>query len=232
MMSAIRIFRDMKNRFGLRAALKFSLHTAVNLFVPFTCLNIIVLDRDRLKALAPVPGMRFSTRRALQEDLDAMRRDPAWGINEQFLRQFADGDICLLSFVNDELAGYTWAHDLGHPELMPGLSISVPSEYVYNYGALTLPKFRGSGLQAFRHRLVLETAEWTGKKGLLGFVVYTNFASQKGQAKSGFRKIGALWLLGHAGNIATWRTGDLRRLGIERIAQPGGEPQAAGIPGP
>jgi hypothetical protein len=231
MMSAIRSFRDLQTRFGLRAALIFALHRGINKLIPFTCLHIIVLDRDRLKPAVPVPGMRFSTRRAVQEDLDAMRRDPEWAISEQFLRHFADGDICLLSYVNDELAGYTWAHDLGRPELMPGLSISVPSEYVYNYGALTLPNFRGSGLQAFRHRLLLETLEWGGKKGLLGFVVYTNFASQRGQAKSGFRKIGALWLLGRSGNIATWRTGELRRLGVDRIAQPDGEPQAAETPG-
>ena len=209
--------REMRERFGLGAACKFALNAAINKLVTFNCLHIIVLDREHLAEAKPVPGKEFTTRRATSEDLEVMRNDPAWGINDKFMEQFTGGDVCLLSFVNGELAGYTWAHDLGHPELMPGLSISVPREYLYNYGALTLPKFRGSGLQAFRHRLVLTQPEWADRKGLLGFVMYTNFASQKGQGKSGFRKIGTLWLLGKGDHMLTWRTGALRRLGIERL---------------
>jgi hypothetical protein len=71
---------------------------------------------------------------------------------------------------------------------------------------------------------VLEIPEWQSRKGLLGFVAHTNFSSRRGQAKSGFRKVGSLWLLGESGRLLSWRTGGLRRMGIRRVHRNGSVP--------
>ncbi len=95
--------------------------------------------------------------------------------------------------------------------------IAVPDSYVYNYAALTLPEFRGLGLQPYRHHQLLDSGLWHDKRGLLGYVFQTNYASRKGQAKSGYRRIGSIWLLGSRRHYLTWFTPALRRLGIRRL---------------
>lgn len=145
-----------------------------------------------------------------------MRQDPRWDISDERMRYFRTGDVCLLSYVDDRLAGYTWVHAQGRPELIPNLVIAVPGDYLYNYAGLTLPEFRGAGLQPYRHHAVLNQAQWKDRKGLLGYVRYTNMASRKGQEKSGYRRIGSMWLLGSRRHFAVYFSRSLKAMGIRR----------------
>jgi hypothetical protein len=211
------MLRDLRARYGTLALVYHLLHHAVNALLFFECMNIIVLDRERLRPLDPALAAQLRSRLATREDLEAMRATPALGINATKLANFDAGDACLLSYAGEALAGYTWAHTHGRPELIPGLVIAVPDRYVYNYAALTLPEFRGLGLQPYRHHQLLDSGLWHDKRGLLGYVFQTNFASRKGQAKSGYRKIGSIWLFGSRRHFLTWFTPALRQLGIRRL---------------
>jgi len=108
-------------------------------------------------------------------------------------------------------------HTRGEPELMPGLRLRVPGTYLYNYAGFTHPSFRGVGLQSHRHRAVLERDEWSDRSALLGYVFATNFASRRGQAKSGYRDIGTIRLLGSRERFLVWPSSSLRRIGVERM---------------
>lgn len=209
--------RATYKRFGLSAAVKGGLEGIVNAFIFVDCLHIIVLERAALKPLSPEAAKRFSSRVAAPEELARLSKEPRWEIDEAKLRFAAMGDTCILSLVDGHPAGYTWAHTLGRPELIPGLTLSIPSQFVYNFAALTLPEFRGVGLQPYRHHSVLDNERWKDKGALLGYVRATNFASQSGQTKSGYRRIGKIWLLGTRRHYAALFSKSLRDLGIRRI---------------
>jgi len=197
--------------------LKHAVFRLINRFVYLDCLHIIVLNRENLRPLDPGNTHRLSTRIATLEDLEEMERQGCWEIQRRKIDFFNQGDTCLLSYVDQKLAGYTWAHTNGCPELVPGLRLSVPREYVYNFAAFTLPEYRGCGLQSVRHHALLNDPRWRDKKGLLGYVIHTNYSSRRGQDKSGYTRIGDIWLVGRRSNFRALVGKNLRSMGIKRI---------------
>ncbi len=188
----------------------------INRFVYLDRLHIMVLDREDVSPSEPENPLRLSSRIATLEDLEEMEREGGWGVRGK-LEFHEQGDTCLLSYVDGELAGYTWAHSRGCPELLPDLTMSVPRQYLYSFAAFTLPAYRGLGLQAFRHRALLEHPRWKEKKGLLSLVAHTNYSSRRGQAKSGHRRIGDVWLIGSKTNFVAIVGKKPRRMGLRRI---------------
>jgi hypothetical protein len=233
----IEAVRDMRRRFGMGASTQRALERLLKSIMFFEWMNIIVLDRDRLRPLDAALTARFSSRLATVADLQTMSADPRLQIDVDESESFAEdddslfaasphrrpmhrlraGDSCLLSYVDGDLAGYTWAHTLGRAELVPGLVVSVPAHLIYNYDALTLPEFRGLGLQAYRHHQLLNSGLWEDKRGLLGFVLQTNFASRHGQAKSGYRTIGSVCVLGSRDHFVALFSRSLPQSGIRRL---------------
>jgi len=213
----LQALRELRARFGAVKTLKHALFRFINRFVYLDCLHIIVLNRGDLRPLDPANGHRLSTRIATLKDLQEMERQGCWEIQQRKIGFFAQGDICLLSYVDDNPAGYTWAHTQGCPELVPGLRLSVPRDYIYNYAGFTLPEYRGYGLQSFRHHALLNHNKWSDRKGLLGFVIHTNYSSMRGQDKSGYIRIGDIWLLGTKANFCALVGKSLRNMGIRRI---------------
>jgi hypothetical protein len=211
---------DIRSRFGMAAALQTMGYRFFNKFMFVERLHIILLTRENVRPLKPNPGAVLSSRLATLEDLEALRADDRWEIDDNKMRYFRCGDSCVLSYADGKLAGYTWAHTGGMPELLPGLTIQVPKEFLYNYSGLTLPEFRGFGLQPYRHHVLLNHEHWQGCKGLLGFVRHTNWSSRQGQGKSGYRKIGAIWMIGWSEyRYFTLFSKSLRSLGVRRIVR-------------
>jgi GNAT superfamily N-acetyltransferase len=216
-LSIAQALHELHTRFGTARTLKHAAFRLVNRFLRLDCLHIIVLDREHLQSLEPGNPHRLSVRSATLDDLRKMERQGGWDIDPSKIELFQAGDTCLLSYVDHQLAGYTWAHTGGCPELVPGFRLRVPREYLYNFAAFTLPAYRGCGLQSFRHHALLHDPRWGDKKGLLGFVIHTNYSSQRGQGKSGYRRIGDVWLLGTKSTFYTHIGKNLRMMGIKRI---------------
>lgn len=210
-------FREQRSRFGTGPALELVLHKLLNSVMMCEWMHIIVLDRDRMRPIDPALAARFTSRLATLADLEVMQADPRLNVRAASIERLRAGDDCLLSCVDGKIAGYTWAHTRGRPELIPGLTISVPAQYLYNFAGLTLPEFRGLGLQGYRHRELLDSGLLQDRQGLLGFVLHTNFASRRGQAKSGYRTIGSVWLLGSRRHFVAVFSRQLCRLGISRL---------------
>jgi hypothetical protein len=213
----LKTLEELRSRFGAPKTLRHATFRLINRFFYFDCLHIIVLDRDNIKPLDPAKIQRLSTKVATLEDLKEMEKQGCWNIHQRKLEYFHQGDTCLLSYVDNKLAGYTWAHASACPEFVAGLRLSVPDEYLYNSSGFTLPDFRGYGLQSFRHHELLNLHRWRNKKGLLGFVVHTNYSSRKGQEKGGYKKIGNIYVIGSKSHFCTLIGKNLRNMGIKRV---------------
>jgi hypothetical protein len=152
------------------------------------------------------PGHRPQITTALADEgtLAELRRRGDWAIDEIKLAHWREGDLCLLSLVDGQPAGYTWVHERGCPQILPGLRLRLPPGMLYNFAGYTHPGFRGLGLQGLRHRAVLEHPRWASADTLLGWVKTTNHASRRGQARSGYADIGRVLTLG-AGTRAWYR---------------------------
>ncbi|MFM1854742.1 MAG: hypothetical protein RLZ83_51 [Pseudomonadota bacterium] len=147
---------------------------------------------------------QITTALADEATLAELRRRGDWAIDEIKLAHWREGDLCLLSLVDGQPAGYTWVHERGCPQILPGLRLRLPPGMLYNFAGYTHPGFRGLGLQGLRHRAVLEHPRWASADTLLGWVKTTNHASRRGQARSGYVDIGRVLTLG-AGTRAWYR---------------------------
>jgi GNAT superfamily N-acetyltransferase len=219
MKSVYRTLINLRSRFGTAKTIRHAVFRLINRFCYFDCLHIIVLSRENLKPFDPVNARRFSTKIATLQDLKEMEEQDCWHIHAKKLEFFNQGDVCLLSYVDDRLAGYTWVHTDGRPELLPGLRLSVPNEYLYNFAGFTHPDYRGCGLQSFRHHELLSLHRWRNKKGLLGFVIHTNYSSRRGQEKAGYKRIGNVYVIGSKSHFCALIGKNLREMGIKRIGK-------------
>lgn len=211
------LVRQTSRQFGTLAAARYLLDRMVNSVVRAESWKIVVRERDRLLPQDPAMCSQFSCRTATLSDLEAMQSDPRLGIGESRLRSVEAGDVCLLSFVDGQVAGYTWARREGPAEIMPGLQTSIPEQLFYDYAALTLPEYRGLGLHAYRQDRLLTSDQFADKAGLFGFVRATNFASRHTIARTGGRIVGTLWLFGTRRHFVARFSRSARRLGMCRL---------------
>lgn len=209
--------KEDSQQFGLASALIGLGYQAANKFVDVRRFEIIILKRENLAPFDIRKYSNISSRLATQEDINQMEREGKWQMSQELQSAFLSGDSCLLSFVDGILAGYTWIHTAGHPRLIPGLRISIPNDFGYNYAGFTLPEFRGIGLQPYRHHEILERAEWKDKAGMIGYVECTNWSSKKGQTKSGYQRLGDLMIIGAGDQMSVIFSPELKHLGIERL---------------
>ena len=215
--STLKTLEEFRSRFGVVKTLRHTVFRLINRIIYFDCLHIIVLERDDLKSLDPAKTHRLSTRIATLEDLKGMEKEGCWNIHKRIIDFLNQGDTCLLSYVDNNLAGYTWAHTSEYPEFITGLRLRIPNGYLYNSSAFTHPDYRGCGLQSFRHHELLSLKQWRNKKGLLGFVVHTNYSSRRGQQKAGYKKIGNIYVIGSKSHFYTRIGKNLQDMGIKRV---------------
>lgn len=213
----LRRLRQLVQIHGPWKAASIAVDWLVNRFLVLDAFVVVVLDREKVHRPRVVDEAPVSFRLARPDDVRALSRGDRPLLAEELRRAFVEGDACLLQFVGDELAGYTWAHDRGAPLLIPGLRLKIPEAYVYNYASLTLPPFRGRNHQALRHHQLLQDRRWQDRAGLLGYVKQANWSSRSGLRKSGYRELGRIWVVGLGDNVATFIPPSLRRLGIERV---------------
>jgi chemotaxis methyl-accepting protein methylase len=227
-------------RHGTWAACQWGLEALINGIVHFERLYIIELQRNAaitsgsrdptIKASGSEAGSlpadaanaAFSTRRADDATLEGLQKEGGWGIDETKRALLREGNTCLLSLVDGRIAGYTWVHTQGRPELMPGLRLQLPQGALYNFAGFTHPDFRGAGLQSRRHEAVLAQTDWAHFPSMIGYVKATNFASRRGQTRSGYRNIGMVLQLGWRGRLWTWLSPELRQRGFRHLVEASG----------
>ena len=95
-LSGLANLRDLRSRYGTFALLQHIAHRALNTFMFFECMNIIVLERERLRPLDAALAAKLRSRLATRADLEAMRAQPELGINATKLANFDAGDATIL----------------------------------------------------------------------------------------------------------------------------------------
>lgn len=209
--------RAEATRVGYGRSFRRSMLSVANKHAQIRRIDIIYLTRSRLVRLDAARFAKVKSRMACESEILEMREQDEWGITDELVEGYRKGDYCFLSFVDGQRAGYTWIHAGASPELLPGLQIRIPRAYLYNYGGFTHPDFRGLGLQAYRHHEILSMPGWRSKYGLMGYVESTNWSSKRGQSKSGYRKLGDLFLLGKGNRGIAFFSDSLKRRGIQRV---------------
>ena len=76
-----------------------------------------------------------------------------------------------------------------------GLTVHFSSDYIYTYGSVTVPKYRGKRLHAIRATRALREYRRRGFKGVLGLVDSHNFSSLKSVYRMGYQDIGCVVVL-------------------------------------
>jgi hypothetical protein len=158
--------------------------------VPFKPIDIGKLCFLRLDRIPSVPaGMirgAAAVRTATPDDLPALVRlqDKAQTFRERFNR----GDRCVIATVGAMVVGYEWFADGGaHLESTWGFLIAIPRDFVYAYDAYIDPAHRNTGVWL---RFKQHLSQWmtaTGKRGVLTFVDYGNWASLRTHLRFGFQ---------------------------------------------
>lgn len=222
-MSPVHIFKRLKDQvkqYGLSSSLVFVFDSIINRFVPFTILYVVLLERNRVKKPPTAGETKFTCRLTTIDSFKNMlgNLDPQLVEKhalDSYVQDAQEGDLLLLNYAGDELAGFTCAHLGGTPYLLPDLRLRVPDSVVYNFSAFTFPKFRGKHLQGLRHYELLHQKPCRGKAGLIGYVHYNNFESLRGVVKSGYRILGKIWVIGRGEHKKIRLSKSVRRFGIE-----------------
>jgi hypothetical protein len=208
---------ELRSRFGIVRTLQHVAFRLINKIICFNCLHIIVLNRENLKPLDPNKTSRLSTKIATLEDLKEMVNQGCWDLPPKTFEYFNRGDSCLLSYIDNKLAGYTWVLGDKCHAVMEDIKLSMPNGYLYNWAGFTLPEYRGYGLQSFRHHELLNHPRWRDKKGLVGYVNQTNYRSKRGQVKGGYERVGKVYIVGWKSNFHAFIGKNLLNMGFKRI---------------
>ena len=161
-----------------------------NRFVPYRCLQCVVIEAPDLKYTKLPAPFRYARLRAA--DLMRYTSSPEYELDPEFLREAgAKGDECLAIFHEDVLASYGWYS--GHAtRVNPELELDFDHAYRYMYKGLTLDTFRGHRLHAIGMTLALASYRSEGRKGLLSYVEAQNFDSLKSCYRMGYRPCGRI----------------------------------------
>jgi hypothetical protein len=156
-------------------------------FRPVDIGRLLFLRLDGVPRVSPALLRGCGTvRRATLDDLDGLVRlqHSAAVLQERFAR----GDWCAVAVVNQRIVGYEWfCEQAVHHETAWGLSIPIPSGFVYAYDAYIDPRFRNTGLWL---RFKAYLGDWMGatdKRGVLTFVEDGNLPSLRTHLRFGFR---------------------------------------------
>lgn len=216
--SGIKAAKEYRTRFGTAKMIQHVFFRLVNnQYFCFNCMHFIQLDRENLKPPNPARLHRLSTRIATREDIQEMEKQGCWQLPSKVFERFDRNNYCLLSYIDNNLAGYTWVLDDGDCAVFGDIKLIGPEGYLYNWAGFTLPQYRGHGLQSFRHYELLNHPRWKDKKGLVGYVSHTNYRSKQGQRKSGYIGVGKVYVIGRKSNIHAFIGEELLKNGFKRM---------------
>ncbi len=157
--------------------------------IPCRPLDVGRLCFLRLEGAPEVPARLLrgngQVRAATKDDVDALAR--LQDKRAMFLERFAAGDTCIIAEVNGQVVGYEWFCDQSvHHEAEWGLPIEIPAGFVYAYDAYIDPAYRNTGLWLRFKAFLSDWMRARGKRGVLTFVDYGNWASLRTHVRFGF----------------------------------------------
>ena len=235
----VRRVRENVLKYGRRAALHDLECRIVNRVTHLEILKGMVVELPDVRdpELFDAPG--FEARFVDEADLERY----AHAGTHDFTLQFVDealgrGDRCYALFDGDVLASYGWYSLLPTP-IDEHFVLHFDPTYTYMYKGYTIPAYRGKRLHAVGMCRALQAFTEEGKRGLISYVLSTNFASLRSTERMGYRIFGDIYLVRARGHSLAFATRGCRPYGFRaetttaRAALPASQPSlsAAHRPG-
>jgi hypothetical protein len=175
---------------------------------------------DRVVATDP----RFECRFVTLSELRRWSSDPAYELDEEFLKQAAQEEHeCFGILDGGLLVSYGW-YSRRSTDLDEGWQLHFECRFVYMFKGFTLPAYRGQRLHAVGMGRALRLYRERGVRGIVSYVDAHNLASLKSCDRMGYQPFGQIWLWGRA---ASWLSGGCRAFGFavdRRVSSPDGAP--------
>lgn len=190
---------QVRSRFGFSAMLRCAAAQLCGRLCGLVVAQVVWLDvGEVLATAASAPGFCF--REVSAAELVEHARDPENDLDAEMAARAGDGrNICFAAFDGDRLAAYGWyARHSIEAEHCFGFGLALPPDVVYMYKGFTHPDYRGQRLHGIAMGLALQHLSHDGIRALISTVDWTNEASLRSCARSGYRQIGQLirWKLG------------------------------------
>ncbi len=203
------------------------LYKAINSIFCVRILNIMCLaagDVSPELAATPLP-FRFEV--LGEAALRQYARIPGNNLDPEFVsRAYRRGDRCYGFLDGENLASFLW-YAAGPGELGPGLLVDFPRQYTYVYHGYTCPGYRGQKLFRLAFDQALRDHAARGSRGLLCYVEGNNFTSQCAMRRTGFRRVGRVFLCRFFGRYLIYHDRGCRRFHL-RVRE--SFPDAPGAP--
>jgi len=179
----IAAYKAIYQRFGLLATLHDFCISAIEKIVRFRLLLIYVHKNLGPINTPPIPGLDIRVMSA--EELEAHVGAPGLDLPRSHIEQaLANGDKCIGAFLDNQLCSYAWyAHNASTSSNR--LVTRFSSDYAYTYKNLTLPAYRGRGIQRWVKNYALSLYQAEGKKGVIVAIDSNNFSSRRTTAAVG-----------------------------------------------
>ena len=207
---------EVRARYGLGAMCRTLAARVGARLCGLVVVQVVWLDvGEVLAAAASAPGFCF--REVTAAELMQPARDPANDLDAETAARAADGrNICFAAFDGHRLAAYGWyARHCIEPEHCFGFGLALPPDVVYMYKGFTHPDYRGRRLHGIAMSLALQHLSRDGITALISTVDWTNEASLRSCARSGYRQIGRLIRWNLAGRRPQLSTAQLRARGVQ-----------------
>jgi hypothetical protein len=159
---------------------------------------VVTMEDVADPGLFEAPG--FEGRFVEGDELARVTADPAYDMTAGFVREATwKGDRCYGLFEGDTLAAYGW-YSSEPTRVDDSFVLRFDPRYTYMYKGFTLPAYRGKRLHAVGMCQALRAFTQEGKRGLVSYVMSTNFASLRSTERMGYRIFGDLYLVEVAGS--------------------------------
>ena len=213
--------RAIAKRFGVAAAVHFSLYRVAQRLIVLDVEHLLLLDSlSSDKTSTRLPSIRVES--LSREDVERFSTDPTTDLDQSMLERISmENNHCFAALQNGQLAGYAWfalgsippQHNRGgHPAT--GVGLQYPTHMAYMYKGFVLPPFRGNNLYGLIISEALQRLAEVGVKQLLSNVEWTNFAAKKSCFDLGYKSLGYVWRFGYPWKMMTVPPDAASKLGI------------------
>lgn len=195
---------EIARRFGIRALLAYALYRSLEVFVNVTTFVGIRLEETTLAPeYVDLPaGVRF--RHGAPSELEAIVQDPDMDTTPDFARgAVRRGDSWYILVDEGKIVSSLWCSSL-RTEVVPGLDACFNRDWTYTLKGYTPVACRGRRLAGTLHGLVLRDVRGDGRRGLLGIVDITNFASLRSLQRVGYRQCALFHVLRTGRSVWIW----------------------------
>ena len=181
--------RNHARRFGIAATARYAWCKAMDRIAGYTPYSCFVRPVDQLFPAPAKPHPQLVYRVVEWNEIARIAADPQYEISDTFLATaLRRRDVCMGAFAGERLVAYGFSSARA-TNIDADFCFQIPSGWMYNFKAYTLPEWRGkrihAGIWEARRRIFREA----GFTHLVALVVATNYPSLGSLHRLGFRRV-------------------------------------------